>query len=77
MSSSRVRTVLALVAEMSDAERRELHAELDGGFAASPKEWEREWNDELARRMTQIEEGEADLVEGDDVLADLRADLAS
>ena len=77
MSSARVRTVLGLVAELSDAERCELHSELDGAFASSPKEWEREWTDELSRRMAQVESGEADLVDGDDVLADLRSDLAT
>lgn len=77
MSSVRVRAVLGLVAELSDTERRELHAELDGASAASAKEWEGEWNDELSRRLTQIENREVELVDGDDVLADLRADLAS
>ena len=77
MSSARVRTVLGLVAELSDAERHELQTELDGAIAASAEDWEREWNDDLSRRMTQIENGEVDLVDGDDVLADLRADLSS
>lgn len=77
MSSARVRTVLGLVAELSDAERHELRTELDGAIAASPEEWEREWNDDLSRRMAQIENGEVDLVDGDDVLGDLRADLSS
>jgi hypothetical protein len=77
MSSMRVRTVLGLVAELSDGERLELHAELDGAFASSPREWEREWNNELSYRMSQIESGEVDLVDGDEVLADLRSDLAS
>jgi putative addiction module component (TIGR02574 family) len=77
MLSARVRTLLDLVAELSDPERRELHEELDGAFASSPEEWASEWSTELSRRMAQIENGEVELVDGDDVLADLRADLAT
>ncbi len=76
MSSVRVRTVLGLVAELSESERSELREQLDGSLASSPAEWQREWNDELSRRMAQVESGEVDLVDGDEVLADLRADLA-
>jgi Putative addiction module component len=75
MSSARVHTLLGLVAALSDAERRELHTKLDGAFATSEKEWESDWNGELSRRMAQIENGEVELVDGDDVLADLRSDL--
>lgn len=76
MSSTRVRAVLGLVAELSESERSELREELDGSYATSPREWEREWNDELTRRIAQVENGEVDLVDGDDVMSELRDDLA-
>lgn len=76
MQSARVRAVLDLVAELTDAERGELHAELNGAFAPSSADWERAWTDELSRRIAQVENGEASLIDGDEILADLRADLA-
>jgi hypothetical protein len=76
MPSARVRAVLDLVAELTDAERGELHMELDGAFAPSPADWERAWTDELSRRIARVENGEVSLIDGDEVPADLRADLA-
>lgn len=76
MSSTRVRTVLGLVAELSESERSELREELDGAFASSPREWERDCNAELSHRIAQVENGEVELVDGEDVLAELRDDLA-
>lgn len=63
-----------LVANLSDAERREFHVELEGCFAGSSVEWERAWSVELSRRLSQIENNEVELVEGDDVVMELRAD---
>jgi Putative addiction module component len=77
MQSPRVRAVLGLVSELSDDERSELRAELDGALSSSPEEWDRAWNDELSRRMAQVESGEVELVDGDQVMADLRDDLTT
>lgn len=78
MLSVRVRAVLDLVEDLSDDERSELRERLDGVLgAASAREWDRAWSDELSGRIAQIEGGEVELVDGDAVLADLRADAAS
>jgi putative addiction module component len=75
MPSPRVRAVIELLDEMSEEERKELRDELEGECA--PNEWKRAWNDELARRISQIEAGEVELVDGDEVLAELRRDMAT
>ena len=75
MMSPRVRAVLELLEEMSETEREELRTELNG--VPSPTEWKQAWNDELARRIHDIENGAVELVDGDDVLADLRRDAAT
>jgi hypothetical protein len=76
MKSARVRAVLGLVSELSEGERNELRAELDGMPLSSPEEWDSAWNDELSRRIARIESGDVELVEGAHVLADLRGDLS-
>ena len=75
MMSPRVRPVIELLDEMNDEERKELRSELEG--VISPSEWKRAWNDELAHRLAQVEAGEVELVDGDDVLAELRRDMAT
>ena len=76
MKSARVRAVLGLVSELSEGERNELRAELDGMLLSSPEEWDSAWNDELSRRIARIESGDVDLVAGAHVMADLRGDLS-
>lgn len=77
MLSARVRTVLDLVEDFSEDERSELRVRLDVVLGAPAGEWGRAWSDELSARIGQIENGEVELVDGDDVLADLRADATS
>jgi hypothetical protein len=69
MASPRVRTVLAIVSEMTEDERAELRAELQGDGCTS-EEWGAAWNDDLARRMAQIERGEAQLQTEEEFFAD-------
>jgi hypothetical protein len=76
MKSARVRAVLGLVSELSDNERNELREELDGALLSTPEEWDSAWNDELSRRIARIESGDVELVDGADVVADLRGDLS-
>jgi hypothetical protein len=59
--SPRVRAVLDLVSELTEEERSELRAKL-GGDDLDETEWTATWNDELSRRMTQIERGEVKLL---------------
>lgn len=40
-------------------------------------EWTAAWNDELARRIGQIERGEVELLDGEQVMAEMRALLAT
>jgi len=75
MPSPRVQAVIALLDEMNEEERKELHDELEN--ACSPSEWKQAWNEELSRRIAQIEAGDVELVDGDEVLAELRRDLAT
>jgi hypothetical protein len=59
--SPRVRAVLDLVSELSEEERAELRGKLEGD-QVDESEWTAAWNDELARRMVQIERGETHLL---------------
>ncbi len=69
MHSSRVRAVLDLVAEMNEHERVELRDELDGALC-TPDEWGRSWNNELTRRITEVERGEARLLTEEEFFAE-------
>jgi hypothetical protein len=75
MPSPRVRAVIDLLDEMNEEERKELRSELES--EPTPSKWKRAWNDDLARRIAQIEAGEVELVDGDEMLADLGRDLAT
>jgi hypothetical protein len=67
--SPRVRAVLELVSEMSEDERAELREKLRGEVI-DEKEWTAAWNDELSRRMSQIERGEVELLTRDEFWSD-------
>jgi hypothetical protein len=47
----------------------ELRAELEGD-GCTPEQWGAAWNDELVRRMAQIERGEAQLQTEEEFFAD-------
>lgn len=66
--SPRVRAVLDLVSEMTEDERAELRKKLDGDDL-DESEWNAEWNDELARRMSQIERGEVRLLSEEELFS--------
>jgi hypothetical protein len=63
------RPLAAIVSEMTEDERDELRAELEGDGCTSD-EWTAAWNDDLARRMAQIERGEAQLQTEEEFFAD-------
>ena len=67
--SPKVRAVLELIAEMSDDERGQLRETLSKAIAA-PAEWHAAWNDELGRRIAQVERGEARLLTEEEFFAD-------
>ena len=58
-------------------ERQELADELyeSLGEDASDPEWEREWSEEIDRRLHEVATGAAELVDADDVHASLREEL--
>jgi hypothetical protein len=66
--SPRVRAVLELVSEMTDDERAELRGKL-GGDDVTEGEWSAAWNEELVRRMSQIERGEVRLLTEEEFFA--------
>lgn len=67
--SPKVRAVLELIAEMSDDERGQLRETLSSAVAA-PADWDAAWNDELGRRIAQVERGEARLLTEEEFFAD-------
>jgi hypothetical protein len=64
-SSGRVRAILQLVSELSEAEREELRDELDA--EVTPEQWKSGWDDELSRPMAQIEGGDVQCATLDEV----------
>lgn len=46
--------------------------EPDDGDEPRAQEWEAAWSDELDHRIREIRDGSVDLVDGDEVLAELR-----
>ena len=65
--------LLSLPAE----ERQELADELYESLGDQPEdpEWERAWAAELERRVQDVGDGRVDLLDADDVHAELRAEL--
>jgi putative addiction module component (TIGR02574 family) len=64
--------------QLGEEERGELAARLlrslepDEGDDLSPSEWEAAWAAEIDRRVREIREGSMELVDGDEVMAELR-----
>ena len=67
--SPKVRAVLELIAEMSDEEHGQLRETLSRAVA-SPADWDAAWNDELGKRIAQVERGGARLLTEDEFFAD-------
>ena len=67
-------------AQLSEAERQELVAELQRSLDptesdATPEEIERSWLEECLRRDARLERGETHLIEGSEAIARLRQRL--
>jgi putative addiction module component (TIGR02574 family) len=60
-------------------ERQELADELYESLDDEPVDpaWERAWSDEIARRVQEIADGKVQLVDADDMHAELRDELRS
>ncbi|MDQ3605400.1 MAG: addiction module protein [Gemmatimonadota bacterium] len=50
-----------------------LIASLDEDESEDPQEVERAWEEEIRRRLAEVEAGSAELIPADDVFAELRA----
>ena len=69
-------SVLDQALKLPDDERSKLAASLlrslePDGDELSPDEWDRVWSTELDRRSREVREGTAELIDGDEVLAEL------
>jgi hypothetical protein len=69
--------VLDQALKLPDEERSKLAASLlrslePEGDELSTDEWDRVWSAELEKRLREVREGTTELLDGDDVLAELR-----
>jgi putative addiction module component (TIGR02574 family) len=62
---------------LSSEERQKLADELYESLVEGPRdpEWEEAWSKEIAQRVQEIVDGKADLIDADEVHAELRAEL--
>ncbi len=80
--SASFKTVAEQALDLPDDQRGELAAlllrslEPHDGEELTASEWEVAWSAELARRLQEIHEGRVELVDGDEVLAEL-SEIAS
>jgi putative addiction module component (TIGR02574 family) len=70
--------VLDQALQLPDEERGALATQLlrsldpDDGDESAPQEWEAMWSAELDRRIREVRDGSVELIDGDEVLAELR-----
>lgn len=81
MSSPNSEQILAAALELPSDERARLAHELldslDDEASLSPEEWVAAWDEEIARRIRAIREGQAELIDGEQVFREARARLAA
>lgn len=71
-------TLLDQALQLGEEERGELAARLlrslepEDGDEPTTQEWEAAWSAELHRRVREVREGRVQLVDGDEVMAELR-----
>ena len=81
--SEQAQQLLREALRLSTEERAKLASQLlrslddEEGDALSPDEWQRVWTAEIEKRLRDVREGNADLIDGDEVLRELRAGLSS
>jgi len=76
--SDHARQVLEEALRLARSERAELAATLlrsldDVAFGPPDEDYDEAWSAEIQRRVQEIDEGKAKLVDGDQALADLRS----
>ena len=79
MSPTRDELVAAALALPRDERESIAHALLDSldGEEISPEEWQEAWTEEIRRRLEDVREGRAELVDADEVLRQAHTDLDS
>lgn len=76
-------SLLEQALRLPDAERGKLAMQLlrtlepDDEDEVSKDEWEAAWSAEIDRRVREVDDGSAELIDGDEVLAEARAWLAA
>ena len=71
--------VLEQALQLPDDERGKLAVRLlrtlepDDGDEVTGDEWQAAWSNEIDRRVREVDDGSAELLDGDEVLADARA----
>ena len=76
---SALESLLAQALRLPDAERGKLAMQLlrtlepEEEDEVSKEEWEAAWSAELDRRVREVDDGSAELLDGDEVLAEARA----
>lgn len=71
--STEATSILARALALPETERREIgEALLDSVPAEDAESVEAAWNEEISRRVAQIESGEADTVDGPTAVAEIR-----
>jgi hypothetical protein len=76
---SALESLLEQALRLPDAERGKLAMQLlrtlepEGEGEVSKEEWEAAWSAELDRRVREVGDGSAELLDGDEVLAEARA----
>ena len=79
--SNQTEQVLQQALRLSQRERAALVAELlrtlddEGDEGLTQEEWEEAWSAEIDRRVREIREGKAELIDGDEALERVRAGL--
>jgi putative addiction module component (TIGR02574 family) len=79
--SDQTRQVLKQALRLPQRERATLVAELlrtlddEGDEGLTQEEWEKAWAAEIDRRVREIREGKAELIDGDEALRRVRAGL--
>jgi hypothetical protein len=76
---SALESLLAQALRLSDAERGKLAIQLlrtlepEDEDEVSKEEWEAAWSAEIDRRVREVDDGNAELLDGDEVLAEAQA----
>jgi len=72
---STARDLLAEALELNADERLRLATELLNSVEGEEEEWSKAWSEELDRRAAELDNGEVELLDAKEVVAEVRANL--